>query len=60
MKIEGIILVNSSDSFIQVVPETSKIIAAISVIWFHESLTLIKIISMSFIIIGIIGLNLAE
>ncbi|MEI6445919.1 MAG: multidrug efflux SMR transporter [Nostocales cyanobacterium ELA583] len=36
------------------------IIATISVIWFHESLTLVKIISMSFIIIGIIGLNLAE
>jgi small multidrug resistance pump len=36
------------------------IIATISVIWFHESFTLVKIISMSFIIIGIIGLNLAE
>ncbi len=36
------------------------VIATISVIWFNESFTLIKIISMSFIIIGIIGLNLAE
>jgi small multidrug resistance pump len=36
------------------------IIVAISVIWFHESLTVVKIISMSFIIIGVISLNLAE
>lgn len=33
------------------------IIAIISVIWFHESFTMIKIISMSLIIMGVIGLN---
>jgi small multidrug resistance pump len=35
-------------------------IATISIIWFNESFTLVKIISMSLIIMGIIGLNLAE
>lgn len=33
------------------------IIAVISVIWFDETLTLIKIISMFLIIVGIAGLN---
>jgi small multidrug resistance pump len=36
------------------------IIASISAIWFHESFTFVKILSMSFIILGIIGLNFAE
>jgi small multidrug resistance pump len=35
-------------------------IAIISIIWFNDSFTLVKIVFMSLIIIGIIGLNLTE
>lgn len=36
------------------------LIALIGVIWFRESATLIKLVSIAFIIIGIIGINASQ
>jgi small multidrug resistance pump len=36
----------------------TAIIAAIGIYWFHEKITVLKIISMMLIIVGVIGLNI--
>jgi small multidrug resistance pump len=38
----------------------TALIAAIGIIWFHESISVIKIISISLIILGILGLELYD
>jgi small multidrug resistance pump len=35
------------------------LVAGIGVVWFSESLSLIKIVSMALVVVGVIGLNLA-
>ena len=37
----------------------SALIAAVGIIWFKESLSLLKLASLVFIILGIVGLNLS-
>lgn len=36
------------------------LIAIIGIIWFHESATLIKLLSLAFIIMGVIGINASK
>ncbi|MBN3885159.1 MULTISPECIES: DMT family transporter [unclassified Nostoc] len=36
------------------------LIAIIGIIWFHESATLIKLLSIAFIIMGVIGINASK
>jgi small multidrug resistance pump len=35
----------------------TTLIAAIGIIWFHESVTLIKLISIALIVVGVIGIS---
>jgi len=35
-------------------------IAAIGIIWFHEPVAMVKIISLALIILGVVGLNISE
>ncbi|MEH2106647.1 DMT family transporter [Nostoc sp.] len=36
------------------------LIAIIGIIWFHESATLLKLLSIAFIIMGVIGINASK
>lgn len=38
----------------------TALIATIGIIWFHESISVVKILSISLIILGIIGLELVD
>jgi small multidrug resistance pump len=38
----------------------TAIIAIIGVLWFHESISLVKVVSISLIILGILGLELFD